>query len=537
MFSTMVTDGVHVLGIRCTEDDAVVDVMDPFSSPPRLIETRTLPRNAFQQPSVDDVVEVTLSQYPQGLALAPGSGGLVITEIGHTSPAVAEAESAVTSLAQGGLCAAAFDPRLAPGGILIAVNGKRVKGMPPQAVLALVRSALQPQSKLPSDTGSADSLRSESKEAHHEEDSKEDGPSTATASPAAVTLRIALSPAQRARPTPASRTTTGRGASGASAAVAAGGGESRRASRRRVLESSIMWLRSHMNSAGLGNFGGGDNDDAAAPTVAPAFGPMELPSSCVYATGSQLVALRGGDVTAPATRGGVSSKAKASSPTALVCDVHRGVGARHGTYRLTGRFPIAPLCSDAATASSDQVLRDVTPRPTFRVSEACHIGVTCDMCGMSPIYGPRFKDLDHYDYDLCHACYTTDLGDVSHSFQLIEKPGERTAVLPARDQQTADEVAFSRATVPSGATYDPVLDCVWLFFAGTGEVQRWRNAAPLQASPGDGASTAVRPVPRPARALALDIVHALGRVARAYLSGAAQPALVRRCGRLQQRPV
>lgn len=60
-----------------------------------------------------------------------------------------------------------------------------------------------------------------------------------------------------------------------------------------------------------------------------------------------------------------------------------------------------------------------------------HQGVTCDLCGESPITGIRYKCLNCRDYDLCIKCETSHPHDKSHVFAKIHTPV--TKALPTCD--------------------------------------------------------------------------------------------------------
>lgn len=49
-----------------------------------------------------------------------------------------------------------------------------------------------------------------------------------------------------------------------------------------------------------------------------------------------------------------------------------------------------------------------------------HKGVQCDLCGMTPIVGPRFKSIRNEDYDLCHSCFT-EVGNEA-DYRRLDRP-------------------------------------------------------------------------------------------------------------------
>ena len=48
--------------------------------------------------------------------------------------------------------------------------------------------------------------------------------------------------------------------------------------------------------------------------------------------------------------------------------------------------------------------------PSQESMRMVHADVMCDGCGMSPIRGPRYQDSAYLDFDLCHSCYTNNIG-------------------------------------------------------------------------------------------------------------------------------
>jgi len=50
-----------------------------------------------------------------------------------------------------------------------------------------------------------------------------------------------------------------------------------------------------------------------------------------------------------------------------------------------------------------------------------HVYVCCDGCKQDPVVGLRWRCLDCANYDLCTTCYMTDIHDISHRFERIDK--------------------------------------------------------------------------------------------------------------------
>ena len=71
-------------------------------------------------------------------------------------------------------------------------------------------------------------------------------------------------------------------------------------------------------------------------------------------------------------------------------------------------------------------------------SEARHLAVECDICGMCPIRGSRFKSLSHNNYDLCGTCVQTEGAREQEPFVQVD--------IPICNQFTAENVLASRRT-------------------------------------------------------------------------------------------
>ena len=50
-----------------------------------------------------------------------------------------------------------------------------------------------------------------------------------------------------------------------------------------------------------------------------------------------------------------------------------------------------------------------------------HVYVSCDGCNQDPVVGLRWRCLNCANYDLCTACYMTDIHDTTHRFERIDK--------------------------------------------------------------------------------------------------------------------
>jgi len=55
------------------------------------------------------------------------------------------------------------------------------------------------------------------------------------------------------------------------------------------------------------------------------------------------------------------------------------------------------------------------PQPEVTPEKVIHKNVICDLCGMSPIIGVRYKCAECIDYDLCESCEAIEESDFSRS--------------------------------------------------------------------------------------------------------------------------
>ena len=51
-------------------------------------------------------------------------------------------------------------------------------------------------------------------------------------------------------------------------------------------------------------------------------------------------------------------------------------------------------------------------QPGASRSSVVHADYICNGCGTAPIVGPRYTDTALVGFDLCHSCYTSDVGGV-----------------------------------------------------------------------------------------------------------------------------
>lgn len=74
--------------------------------------------------------------------------------------------------------------------------------------------------------------------------------------------------------------------------------------------------------------------------------------------------------------------------------------------------------SEVASLSDPFIPDKVGPEnPTLVI----HTGVQCDICGMTPIVGPRFKSIKKHDFDLCVNCLSTS-GSAVTDYTRIDRP-------------------------------------------------------------------------------------------------------------------
>lgn len=99
-----------------------------------------------------------------------------------------------------------------------------------------------------------------------------------------------------------------------------------------------------------------------------------------------------------------------------------------------------------------------------------HVGVTCDVCGVSPITGPRYKCTVRDNYDVCAACYESQLQPYP-MLKIVTNGGVGTVVTPAapivRDLNDEDaglqaaiseSFAFTNAAASAAAASVPAAD-------------------------------------------------------------------------------
>eukprot|EP00270_Netrium_digitus_P010320 TRINITY_DN31_c0_g1_i1.p1 TRINITY_DN31_c0_g1~~TRINITY_DN31_c0_g1_i1.p1 ORF type:complete len:899 (+),score=285.23 TRINITY_DN31_c0_g1_i1:102-2798(+) len=81
--------------------------------------------------------------------------------------------------------------------------------------------------------------------------------------------------------------------------------------------------------------------------------------------------------------------------------------------------PAAPKALGELDPASDASAAAAASQPA--APECFHPGIQCDVCGMCPIMGPRFKSMVKFDYDLCNGCFTRS-GSPSQEYNRIDRP-------------------------------------------------------------------------------------------------------------------
>lgn len=184
--------------------------------------------------------------------------------------------------------------------------------------------------------------------------------------------------------------------------------------------------------------------------------------------------------------------------------------------------PLAPACRQKAAEALSVIpgsAAPLQPSPSPASLQRVHDGVACDICNVCPIRGPRYKDADAFDYDLCSSCYAAGQGTMSHRFSLIEEPRTTGTLLPTRADSAGamPQHLRLRGSVPSAVCYDATQDRLWCYFSSSHLVQQWHNcgsifhepAFPELATAGNASSAAAA-----VRDLATFVLFHLGRVSR-----------------------
>jgi len=123
--------------------------------------------------------------------------------------------------------------------------------------------------------------------------------------------------------------------------------------------------------------------------------------------------------TQPATPASQTGAPEQSEPCSIFAHphIHSVFSDFHPSFPST--FQAAFPAPGSVGSGSDKV--QATGMPPQAAKEAVqHRGVQCDMCGMVPIVGTRYKSNKKHDYDLCQNCFQ-DFGKVEDYTQ-IERP-------------------------------------------------------------------------------------------------------------------
>merc|ERR1712166_1120033 len=94
------------------------------------------------------------------------------------------------------------------------------------------------------------------------------------------------------------------------------------------------------------------------------------------------------------------------------------------------------LCTPEGNKFGDRLWFDVTVLSTeadHTSPPVVHLGIACDLTGMDPIVGPRFKKFTE-DYDLCQAAFDTLDNEEKSTFRMINAP-EDAAHVAAEDEE------------------------------------------------------------------------------------------------------
>lgn len=494
------------------QTSTVVDVMDAFEDPAEVVGCWSLPSDWQRSPPGQPRFAVTFTVPPSDLLLST------------TRPMVVTGFSGSSSAAPG---PAQADGRIRAGQTLVAVNGRLVAGLSPPAVAALMAAPFAANAEEAKANAAMHEMADDSKADDMEQDhkSKDDDDDGDEAS--------APSSDARARDRPR-RVLTLEFSHPSTAAA----DDPRRQWAWYCVDGQLVALCSlpHDGSGGgADGSGGGGAASTSAPSSSAAPSAAALGATRLFRFPPSSILQPPPSSTATSPSGGAASATTAATSASPVARVFRPVRAASGRtrYECRGDWPLAAVCLQAGRRSAASLLAGlepcVEPRPAaFNVD---HTSVTCDACGQFPLHGPRYKDHNQFDFDLCHGCYSAGAADLSHRFQLMESQHAVTAILPPRTANVARAGTFARANLPSAACYDAVNDKLLFYFAGTREVQLWDNAGvptrfgaratpPVPEASAAASSLDLRP-----RQLAARLLACFAKLARVYLANSSVAAL------------
>merc|ERR1712166_130070 len=101
------------------------------------------------------------------------------------------------------------------------------------------------------------------------------------------------------------------------------------------------------------------------------------------------------------------------------------------------------LCTPEGNKFGDRLWFDVTVLSTqadHTSPPVVHLGIACDLTGMDPIVGPRFKKFTE-DYDLCQAAFDTLDNEEKSTFRMINAPEDAAHVAAEEEEHAAELVA------------------------------------------------------------------------------------------------
>ncbi|CAM6092724.1 unnamed protein product [Calypogeia fissa] len=118
------------------------------------------------------------------------------------------------------------------------------------------------------------------------------------------------------------------------------------------------------------------------------------------------------EVTTAVKNGAAAASGAAAPPTSTTSEAGSGAApVQPKTHQVPqfGTFGVGPSSIFDGGESSEH-----------DSSSTVHHGVACDICGVSPILGNRWKSKEKFDYDLCHSCYEKHGNEKDYS--KIEQP-------------------------------------------------------------------------------------------------------------------